>query len=140
MEHGESWGSSDGGSEIVQEASPRVCCFWCERLHPGEHLLAVRPACAAKSATMRPLETSGSYPLSDEARRRTSPGDYALGYMDGETFGVFYVGRSATDPRRRLHEWAGMPSPTEIHGSFANASCGYIAGGSFPWTLRRSVA
>ncbi len=57
---------------------------------------------------------SGSYPLSDqaidEAMTRTSPGNYALGYMDGDTFIVFYVGRSDSDVRRRLHEWVDMPS------------------------------
>jgi hypothetical protein len=132
MEHSESWDSTDGGAEIVQETSLRVSCFWCERLHPGEHLLAVCPACAAKYATMRALETSGSYPLGAEARMRTSPGNHALGYMDGEAFGVFYVGRWATDPRRRLQEWVGMPSPTEIHGSFANVSWGMHRRGLLP--------
>ena len=56
----------------------------------------------------------GSYPLSDlavdEVVTRTSPGNYALGYMDGPTFTVFYVGRSDSDVRRRLHEWVGSPS------------------------------
>jgi hypothetical protein len=77
---------------------------------------------------MRSLEMSGSYPLSDEAideaLTRTSPGNYALGYMDGDTFNVFYVGRSDTDLRQRLHEWVGMPSRTENYGSFAKASWG----------------
>jgi hypothetical protein len=77
---------------------------------------------------MRSLEMSGSYPLSDEAideaLTKTSPGNYALGYMDGDTFNVFYVGRSDTDLRQRLHDWVGMPSPTENHGSFGKASWG----------------
>jgi len=46
MKHCETRDFSDSGSEIVQQASPLVSCFWCERLHPGEHPLAVCPACA----------------------------------------------------------------------------------------------
>jgi hypothetical protein len=65
-------------------------------------------------ATLKSLEMSGSYALSDEAideaMTRTSPGNYALGFMDGDTFTVFYVGRSDSDVRQRLHEWVGMPS------------------------------
>jgi hypothetical protein len=48
MEHSEYRDFTDGRSEIVQEASPLVSCFWCERLHPGEHPLSVCPACAAR--------------------------------------------------------------------------------------------
>ena len=136
MEHSKTPDFTDGGSEIVQVASPRVSCFWCERLHPGEHPLAVCPVCAARYSTLRALEMSGSYPLSDEAiddaLTRTSPGNYALGYMDGETFSVFYVGRSDTDLRQRLHQWVGMPSPTEAHGSFAKASWGVHHRGQLP--------
>ena len=65
MEHSETRNFPDGGSEIVQEASPLVSCFWCERLHPGEHPLAVCPACAARYSAMRSLEMSGPYPLSE---------------------------------------------------------------------------
>ena len=75
---------------------------------------------------MRSLEMNGSYPLSDdaidEALTRTSPGNYALGYMDGDTFNVFYVGRSDSDVRRRLHEWVGIPSRFENYASPAKAS------------------
>jgi hypothetical protein len=57
---------------------------------------------------------NGSYPLThaaiDQMMSRTSPGNYALGYMDGATFAVFYVGRSDSDVRRRLHRWVGAPS------------------------------
>ncbi len=63
---------------------------------------------------MRLLEMSGSYPLTDEkvdeTVTQTSPGNYALGYMDGSTFTVFYIGRSDSDVRRRLHEWVDAPS------------------------------
>jgi hypothetical protein len=115
----------------VQQAPPLVSCFWCERLHRGAHPLSVCSRCAAGFSTMRVLEMSGSYPLSDEAidetLTRTSPGNYALGYMDGGTFSVFYVGRSDSDLKRRLHEWVGMPSGHEAYASDAKA----------PWALRR---
>jgi hypothetical protein len=69
---------------------------------------------------------SGSYPLTDEAidetLTQTSPGNYALGYLDGETFSVFYVGRSDSDLRRRLHEWVGMPSPHDSHAAATKAA------------------
>jgi hypothetical protein len=112
-------------------ASPLVSCFWCEELHLGEHPLSVCPACTARFATLRSLEMSGSYPLSDdtidEAMTRTSPGNYALGYMDDDVFNVFYVGRSDSDVRQRLHEWVGMPSRFENYASLAKA----------PWQLHR---
>ena len=79
---------------------------------------------------------SGSYPLSDEAideaLTRTSPGNYALGYMDGETFNVFYVGRSDSDVRQCLHEWVGMPSRYEDYASPAKASWGVHHRGQLP--------
>ena len=85
---------------------------------------------------MRSLEMSGSYPLSDEAideaLTRTSPGNYALGYMDGDTFKVFYVGRSDSDLRQRLHEWVGMPSPYGDFDSYAKAPWGVHHRGQLP--------
>jgi len=85
---------------------------------------------------MRSLEMNGSYPLSDkaidEALTRTSPGNYALGYMDGDTFNVFYVGRSDSDVRQRLHEWVGMPSQYENYASPAKASWGVHRRGQLP--------
>jgi hypothetical protein len=85
---------------------------------------------------MRSLEMSGSHPLSDEAidrvLTRTSPGNYALGYMDGDTFDVFYVGRSDSDVRQRLHEWVGMPSRYDNYASPAKASWGVHRGAQLP--------
>jgi hypothetical protein len=131
MEHSENRDFTDGRSEIAQEASPLVSCFWCGGLHPGENPLSVCPACAEKYSTMGALEMSGSHPLRDEAideaLTRTSPGNYALGYMDGDAFSVFYVGRSDADVRQRLHEWVGMPSRYENYASPAKA----------PWRVRR---
>jgi hypothetical protein len=86
--------------------------------------------------TMRSLGMSGSFPLSDEAIddavRRTSAGNYALGYMEGDTFSVFFVGRSDSNVRQRLHEWVGMPSRAERYASRAKASWGVHRRGGFP--------
>jgi hypothetical protein len=123
-------------SEIGQEVPPLVSCFWCERLHPGEHPLSVCSACTAGFSTMRSLEMSGSFPLSDEAidemLMRTSPGNYALGYMDGGAFVVFYVGRSDRDLRQRLHDWVGIPSRYERYASPAKAPWGEHRRGPLP--------
>ncbi len=82
-------------------------------------------------ATLRLLNMSGPYPLDgravDEVLRRVSPGNFALGYMDGDSFSVFFVGRSDSDVRERLHEWVGMPSHGERFTSNAKA----------PWAVRR---
>ena len=85
---------------------------------------------------MRSLEMSGPYPLSDEgiddALMRTSPGNYALGYMEGDTFSVFFVGRSDSDVRRRLHEWVSRPSRYERYASPAMASWAVHRRGRLP--------
>jgi hypothetical protein len=126
MEQSEGREFTEGRSEIGQEASLLVSCFWCERRHPGEHPLSVCSDCAARYSTMRSLQMSGSYPLSDEAideaLTRTSPGNYALGYMDGDAFHVFYVGRSDSDVRRRLHEWVGIPSRYDRYAPASKAA------------------
>jgi hypothetical protein len=85
---------------------------------------------------MGSLEMNGSYPLNDEAidemMSRTSPGNYALGYMDGTTFMVFYVGRSDSDVRCRLHEWVGAPSRYERYAPCAKAAWGSGPRGYLP--------
>jgi hypothetical protein len=85
---------------------------------------------------MGSLGMRGSYPLNDEAideaLTRRSPGNYALGYLDGETFVVFYVGCSPSDVRQRLHEWVGMPSRCERHAPQAKASWGVRRQWGFP--------
>ena len=80
------------------------------------------------------LQMAGSYPLTDQSIdqqvERISPGNYALGYMQGDTFLVFYVGRSDSDLNRQLHEWVGAPSPFDRYAPRATA----------PWGLRRAGA
>lgn len=113
-----------------------VSCFWCERRHPGEHPLSVCPACAARFSTLRSLEMSGSFPLSDtaidQALTRTSPGNYALGYMDDAAFVVFYVGRSDSDVRHRLHEWVGVSSRYDRYAPASKAAWGSRRSGLMP--------
>jgi hypothetical protein len=76
------------------------------------------------------LQMSGSYPLTeeaiDDALTQAAPGNYALGYMDGGTFVVSYVGRSDSDLKQRLHEWVGAPSLFERYGPSTKA----------PWCVR----
>ena len=114
--------------ETMDRTSPPVSCFWCEQLHPGEHALSVCAECTVRYSTMRSLEMCGSYPLDDESIdnlvTRTSAGNYALGFMDGDEFDVFYIGRSDSDLKRRLHEWVGIPSREERYASAAQASWG----------------
>ena len=86
---------------------------------------------------MRSLEMSGSYPLSDEAidgvLTRISPGNYALGYLDGDTFNVFFVGRSDSDVRGRLHDWVGAPSQYDRYAPASKAA--WVSGrrSLMPW-------
>lgn len=82
------------------------------------------------------LEMNGSYPLThdaiDELLTRTAPGNYALGYMDDGVFTVFYVGRSDSDLRLRLHEWVGSPSRYRRYGHTAHAAYGVRQRGRSP--------
>ena len=82
---------------------------------------------------MRSLEMNGSYPLSneaiDEVLTQELPGNYALGYMEDGTFVVFYVGRSDSDVRHRLHDWVGAPSRYDRYAPASKAA----------WTSRYSA-
>jgi hypothetical protein len=85
---------------------------------------------------MESLGMNGSYPLSheiiDQMVSRTSPGNYALGYMDGATFMVFYVGRSDSDVKQRLHAWVDAPSRSRKYAPSAKAAYGYRRRGPLP--------
>ena len=85
---------------------------------------------------MRPLEMNNSYPLTheaiDEVLTRRSPGNYTLGYMDGTTFGVFYVGRSDSDVRQSLHDWVGAPSRYDRYAPASKAAWASCRGGPMP--------
>ena len=126
MEDEEGLELTDGRSDTVEEALPLASCFWCERLHPTEQPLSVCPACTARLDTQRSLEMSGPHLLSDETidetMTRTSPGNYALGYMEDGAFLVFYVGRSDSDLRQRLHDWVGAPSAADQYAPASKAA------------------
>jgi hypothetical protein len=127
----------------LQLVPPMARCFWCERLHPGARALSVCPACTAQYATLRALEMGGSYPLSDlaidAALTRTSPGNFALGYLDGGAFRVFFVGRSDSDVKQRLHDWVDKPSAHEEYASSAKAPWELQCGGFFDAPARGRV-
>jgi hypothetical protein len=52
---------------------PLVSCFWCERLHPGEHPLSVCSACAAIFSPPRSLPICASHPLGAEPDTEAHP-------------------------------------------------------------------
>lgn len=131
---------TDQPSGIGHGAPLQASCFWCEELHESRHPLSVCPDCVATARAgrfpMGRLEMNGSYPLTaeaiDEKLTRKSPGNYALGYMDGDTFTVFYVGRSDSDVRHRLHEWVGAPSCDERDAPSGRAAWGVHRRGPLP--------
>ena len=91
---------------------------------------------AAGVPILRALGLSGSHPLNDqvidELLTRTSPGNYALGFMVDAAFIVFYVGRSDSDVRHRLHEWVGRPSRYDRYAPSAKAAWASRRGGPMP--------
>jgi hypothetical protein len=110
-----------------------VSCSVCHGLHaPGDEL-SFEPMCAgcAVAHPFRELDMRGSFPLThtaiDDALTEKSPGNFALGYQDGASFLVFYVGRSDSDVRARLHAWVGTPS-----------RCARDAPASAPWSAERA--
>lgn len=127
----------------TQETSPQANCFWCERMHASKHALSVCPGCVGTARAralpfpMGSLEMSGSYPLTTEAIdarvTRTAPGNYALGYLDGDTFMVFYVGRSESDLNDRLHQWVGAPDAYDRFAPVIRAP--WAVGGRGPLSL-----
>jgi len=115
----------------------RVRCFWCDRIHVGPHPLAVCAVCRASYETLRSLDMRGSYVLSDRTidavlRKHAGPGNFALGYMDGDAFSVYFVGRSDLDVRASLHDWVGMPSAQDTFASNAKAPWATHARGASP--------
>ena len=57
-------------------------------------------------------------PTIAEAITKTSPGAYALGWVDeNRTFSIHYVGRDDDDVNRRLRDWG--ISPNDLHLAYA---------------------
>ena len=132
MQRAESRLFEDRPARIAHAAQHQASCFWCEGLHESKHPLSVCAACVGTARAgrfpMGSLAMQGSYPLTaetiDATLTRKSPGNYALGYLDGDTFLVFYVGRSDSDVRHRLHEWVGAPSGSDRHAPSTRAAWG----------------
>ena len=85
------------------------------------------------------METSdlgGCHPLTNESIAeevaRRSPGDYALGYLDGGSFVPFYVGRSDVDVGHRLHSWVGIESRSSRFAPSSRAAYGSRRRGALP--------
>ena len=138
MEQSEGGDFVDGQSEIVHRALLQVSCVCCGRLHQVERPLEFHPVCpiCTERYPMGSLGMNGSYPLSDkaidDAVTRVSAGNYALGYLDGTTFMVFYVGRSDSDVKQRLHDWVAAPSRYRKYAPSAKAAYGYRHRGPLP--------
>lgn len=109
-----------------------VTCTKCRRLHVPTDPVAFSPVCSACALPypLGQLDMDGPFPLThgevDRILPRTSPGNYALGYRDGPTFLVFYVGRADADLHASLRAWVGAPS-SGAHG---------IPSAQAPWALR----
>lgn len=122
----------------AREAALLVSCASCERLHQPENPLDLHPVCSrcAQGYPLTSLEMAGSFPLTaeaiDEEITQRSPGNYALGYMDGGTFVVFFVGRSDSDVRSRLRDWVGAASQYEDYAPSGRASWGVHRRGTLP--------
>jgi hypothetical protein len=140
MQTSEARRPADPESGIAPAVSLQASCFWCETWHPAQHPLSVCPRCVdtarAGRFPMASLAMNGSYPLTAEAidakLTRKAPGNYALGYLDGDTFMVFYVGRSDSDVKRRLHEWVGAPSCSDRYTPSSQAAWGVQRRGLMP--------
>ena len=125
-------------SPSEHDADLLVSCTRCDRVHRAENPLDFDPVCSrcASGFPLTLLEMDGSFPLTAEAidgeLGQTSAGNYALGYMDRGTFVVFYVGRSDSDVKRRLHDWVGAASHFEAYAPSGRASWGVHRRGTLP--------
>jgi hypothetical protein len=108
--------SSNDGSQRGPAAELWASCSRCDVLHRPESEIAFDPICERCSRNGRTVELGARrfHALNERAIagavRETSPGNYALGYLDGSTFAVFYVGRSDSDVSATLHAWVDAPS------------------------------
>jgi hypothetical protein len=117
-------------SEIERSASLLVSCTACGKLHKPEQPLASNPVCPPCTGryAQASVQMSGAHPLTaqriDEEVTRTSSGNYALGYLDGGTFLVFYVGRADADLNERLQQWVGAESRCARYAPSTKAAWG----------------
>jgi hypothetical protein len=110
--------SRGGPSAPANAPKLLVTCMDCGLLHPSGRPLEFSPICdrcAARRRVMQSLGMAGPFPLDregveEECLGPKAPGNYALGYMDGDGFVVFYVGRSDSDLRNELWDHVDLPS------------------------------
>jgi len=108
--------TTNGTSRRAPVAELSVSCCRCDALHRPTTEDAFHPLCERCARDGRALElgTRRFHALSDGsiagAVGETSPGNFALGYLDGADFTVFYVGRSDSDVSASLHAWVDAPS------------------------------
>ncbi len=126
-------GPANDPSETVFRPIYLISCIRCHLLHEACSPLEfnpICPACTQRRNTLTLLGMTGTFPLDHDAIERrvaaVSPGNYALGYVIDEAFSVFYIGRSDSDVRSRLHAWVGMPARFDR----------YASAGKAPWELQ----
>lgn len=106
----------DSNRSDPDAAEMTVSCHRCNALHRPESYLSLHPVCdeCRHAAPAEPADPRGFHALSERAITgavgETSPGNYALGYREGSTFTVFYVGRSDSDVNATLQSWVDAPS------------------------------
>jgi hypothetical protein len=128
---------SDPDRSHVRAMTPSgTLCFWCRRGDCAGGTIVAHPSDRIACAAVRLLDMDGIFPLDhaaiDERIAEESPGNYALGYLDGNDFVVFYVGRSDGDLRAKLHDWVGTPSRSAHHATVAKAAWGGRRRGASP--------
>lgn len=121
--------SSNFASPPTPGAELLVSCWQCSALHRPEDDLSLHPSCEACRRSDRAgalaLGMGRLHALSEgaiaAAVSETSPGNFALGYFEGTSFTVFYVGRSDSDVSACLQAWVGAPSCPRSHASPSHA-------------------
>lgn len=132
------------GSQPACEGRLLVSCVLCSTLHRPEDALALHHVCEpcgrraqSDAACRAPFHELSAGSIASTVRE-TSPGNFALGYLDGARFSVFYVGRSDSDVGRRLQAWVGAPSHPRRQGAVARAS-GRARSGPMAWLGTRML-
>ncbi|MGI6488056.1 MAG: hypothetical protein ACOX2B_07015 [Syntrophothermaceae bacterium] len=74
---------------------------------------------------MASLNMEGPYSLNfkeiENCITRTSPGNYALGYIKEKSFRVCYVGRADNDVNQRLKQWVSNTQRPQFKFSYASS-------------------
>ena len=103
-------------------------CRRCGALHRAANHLAFHSLCGScaggdlsGAAGVRRFHALSERAI-DDAIADTSPGTFTLGYLDGDDFIAFYVGRSDADLRASLHAWVDAPSHPRRHRRSSHAS------------------